>query len=696
MKRILSRIGLIIAFLLCLPLFSSAEIITISDARIIDVAGSGGQLFCRTEDGNVYRCQPDDAVPILYDTGYDTSDYGGLFIADGVLYTLRKSPCQIIRIGQDRPDAPFDGLLIPHFEKRTGARDVWTPYAMQNTGTGLFWMMNVNDTDQAILCKFDLEKQELSSRSIDDLHAYCVHDDGTIWIIQRGMEGRILSAYHWEDATLEKLAVLPQGANGFVLQGDALLFNVKSEIMRRTPSGDIESVMYMPFLCDSRINSVLLDGDILTAAFSSQLACRSIQQGQNGQITLMVLNDDASTPGYLTFHQANPEVEVQFSQLKHYPNTIELAQQILTGELPYDVFRISSSAFDLQALADKGYLEDMTGSLPLLEAVLQMEPQVLEIAMAQDRLVAVPCGIHGSYTAYMADNLRQAGLSDQDIPRSYDAFYDFMINWHASGAGEDDAFCLFSIEQGDVFPFFLKELLKANIACYASQRKPVTFDTEEFRSLLTKCRQAAEAVEQENLAGYVLFELGYGRITDRQVIPLALTDAAEAVIPVIMDFYVINPLSANKQQALAYIESCVAAYTQEQRLQLYPAYREPIVNPAYTAYMHQWATEEEALKSKLDTRDNAQRAEVQHLLDDHQLRRNNAPAQYDISPDDIAYYKEQIAPRMFIPNSSMMDLTVHDTFAFETSISRYLDGNMSDDQFIEALENVCQMIAMEK
>lgn len=698
MKR---HLHLLAILMVCIMSFSNcalAEIFTAPDGRIVDVTGDETAIYIRTELGEIQKFATGDSSALPFADGYSSNEFGGLFTYQGNVYTICLANHQFTLVGTKNDDASLNGIAIPNFEERTKAQDIWRPFCMTSTEYGIFWLMNVNYSDEALLCRYDVANQDFSCRTIDSLHAYCVQDENTIFVVQRGMENRILSEYHWADESLTQLALLPQGANGFALASDGLIFNVNTEVMKRGMDGKIETVMYMPFPCDSRINSILVQDDLLTAAFSSQLAVRSLRNADAEKSTLVILNDNASTPGYTGFQQNNPNVEVQFSYLDEYPDTIELAQKILTGELQYDVFRISSTDFALETLAAKGYLQDLTDNTSLLESVMQMEPKATEAAMYNDCLFAIPCSIYGNYAAYNTDSFSKAGIDMKTVPQSYQSFYDFILSWDGgSPQNEEDEFCLFSIEHENVLPYFLKELLKANIASYTSANTSVSFNTEQFRQLLEKCKKAAAFVESEDVAGYSLFELGTSRIISSQLLTLSLVENEKPVIPVVMEFYVVNPMSTNKQMAQAYIQECVAAYTPEQKLQLYPEYTEPIISQGYTDYMNQWGNEKETLEVQpAGTTDEAERRSVQDLLDAHIAgKEQRAPEMFDISPKDIAFYKSRIAPYMFVPNTAMMCLTVNDQFAFESAIKRYLNGNTSDDQFISEAESVCKMIEME-
>ena len=689
MKKIFLLLCIVLACLLCLAGIASADIVELPEesGRIWDITNIDRTVYVRTSRGQVYAFQPDSGTLSLYDSGYAASDYDGLFAVDGILYTIRKDAYQFVGVGENAHGAPLDGFVIPDFKKITHAREGWDIFNVRNTSSGLFWMMNPGDTDGACLCRFDPEKKKLTCRSIQNFHEYGVSESGDIWIIQTGEGGRILSSCNWKSGKLTKAAVLPRAANGFVMQDDSLIWNDREDISRRMPDGTAEHVMYMPVTHSNRINSLLIENDLLVNARDSMLACKSIRKALESTEALTVLDIGTQDKGEYAFHSEHPEIEIRKERLYDYSTDFdELYRKLLSGELEYDVLRISTSHIDLPALAEKGCLADLSSSSSLLEAVQQMEPRLLDTVMPDGRLLAVPCEIHGRFTKYYADNLAFADFSPEDLPSTYNEFYDFILNWKQAPLKNHGKFMPFF---DDASPYLLADLVKTVIAEHIIRQQPLTFDTQTFRSLLQKCRQAAASAKKEN-GHRMFFELNSGLIVDRQTMLLTLDGGPVSAIPVAMDYYVINPMSTHMDLAISYVEACVAQYTPEQKLQLYPAYTEPIRYDGYDEFLREWTAEKEALEAQLAAAGEKDRAKYQKELDEHMEYLFDGPDEYYTSPEDIAFYKKEIAPYLFIPDIAASRLLFNGDEPFWTVIDNLLEGRLTDDQFIAELSSLCR------
>jgi hypothetical protein len=141
--------------------------------------------------------------------------------------------------------------------------------------------------------------------------------------------------------------------------------------------------------------------------------------------------------------------------------------------------------------------------------------------------------------------------------------------------------------------------------------------------------------------------------------------------------------------AISYVEACGAQYTPEQKLQLYPAYTEPVKYDGYESFIREWTEQKEALEAQLSAAGEKSRAKYQKMLDEHMDDLISGPAEYIISPEDIAFYKNEIAPRIFIPDISVSRLLFSDEMPFRTITDEWLKGRLTDDQFIAELDSAC-------
>ena len=189
----------------------------------------------------------------------------------------------------------------------------------------------------------------------------------------------------------------------------------------------------------------------------------------------------------------------------------------------------------------------------------------------------------------------------------------------------------------------------------------------------------------------MFFELNcQSPIVDRQNMLLSLEGEPVSSVPVSVDCYVINPMSTHMDLAISYVEACVAQYTPEQKLQLYPAYTEPVRYEGYNEFIREWTAEKEALEAQLAAAGEKDRVKYQKELDEHMEYLLEGPDEYYTSPEDIAFYKKEIAPYLFIPDIAASRLLFSGDEPFWTVIDNLLEGRLTDDQFIAELSSLCR------
>ena len=70
----------------------------------------------------------------------------------------------------------------------------------------------------------------------------------------------------------------------------------------------------------------------------------------------------------------------------------------------------------------------------------------------------------------------------------------------------------------------------------------------------------------------------------------------------------------------------------------------------------------------------------------------DGPDEYYTSPEDIAFYKKEVAPYLFIPDIAASRLLFNGDEPFWTVIDNLLEGRLTDDQFIAELDSLCKAV----
>ena len=691
MKRLVSLTILLTALL-------SSTIAFAAENREITVDGMIDS-FVHDDDTLYYMSNSNHQVFALTLTDQEPTSIGqggeALVVIQGNLYTLDADTETLRMIVQKNHQHAVNGVRLP-ITSALGGKDGWNIENMQDTPDGLYFLLYVDDdTDIPILCRYDWAQGTASSRKCGALHTYCYAGADQLYIIEREEQGRKVSRYNWSTKESAFIAYAPQGTNGFVYHQDRLFGSASGDIYQLTDDGYFTLSVKSPMGTDSRFAGCIMHEDWYVSALMSRIVFWNIHQAANASTSLTVLGASENT-GYTAFLFEHPEVTVSFEQLDSDP--MQLMQRMMTGELAFDVMKVTSNQLDIQRLATKGYLEDLTADSYLLQEVLSMYPAIQNAVMLANHLYAVPCDVtmdRGiSYNDY---NWRNAGLTDEQLPHSFLELFQFAQHDFSDLA---DDYALFP-SGIDVHERFLDELLYMRIAENTQLGQSIRFSTAEFQALLLQL-EAEIAIMTKAKTTPAFFRFGDVASLlpgNGRMLPLSLDGNTAPMIPAKISFYIVNPMSANKDMALAYIHSCVEAASGTIKLLLYPSAHDPIYSAYYLAEKPRLEAEAASLQSQINQlADDADQRALQEALALNQAAQaelDNANYKYDVSPDDIRSYQQDIAPYLFIRGALMHQIYTSDGSVFDTAIRQYLDHQMSIDQLLMELDRICSMIEME-
>ncbi len=134
-----------------------------------------------------------------------------------------------------------------------------------------------------------------------------------------------------------------------------------------------------------------------------------------GETSVYFAGCDPNSPEYAAFVEMHPDVSVQTESNVYY-NTQQVLNGFLTGELPYDVFSMTSQSFDIRLLMEKGYLAPLTAQPVIREALEQMYAPILEQMTYNGEIYGVPYGCSILYQCVFAGGMGGGGLDGGGCP----------------------------------------------------------------------------------------------------------------------------------------------------------------------------------------------------------------------------------------------------------------------------------------
>lgn len=411
-----------------------------------------------------------------------------------------------------------------------------------------------------------------------------------------------------------------------------------------------------------------------------------------------------------TFRTNYPDIPVEVAD--EYTSNLEALTNAMVSETDvYDVLLLDCTYMPVNRLMDKGYCLDLSGYPQLMEIAGQMNPKYLERMQRDGKLYGMPVQLSAND---MAVNIRlwedELGLSRDDLPKTFMELLEFIQNWEDDYA--DDFPDIMPLEQVTGKDYLYSMLLDRYMSYQQVQEGGLKFDTPLFKKLMAM----ADGISGEALSGgleegsmeywnqpylftfyYPLSQFDYMRYQqDMEPLLLPMDEGLERLTPANMSVLIINPKSARIDQALLYVENYLknlpaagAAIT------LFPENNAPVVNPNYEKTMAEYQADIAKQEELLEKAEESEKANIRDSIKHMEQFRDEYQQsdQYDVGPEQIAFYREMVEPYVFVAQQSIY--TGGNTSELGNVLQQFFQGAMSSDQFAKEMDNRLQMMRLE-
>lgn len=425
------------------------------------------------------------------------------------------------------------------------------------------------------------------------------------------------------------------------------------------------------------------------------------------ETTLYLAGSDKNSEEYQMFTAAHPELTVN-TETNIYLSTNEIISAFLTGEFPFDTFVMTSSSFDIKQMISKGYSAPLSGS-PLLSAEIRKMYEPIQALLTQDsNIYGAPFYCYVGYYVYSPEAWAQAGLSEQDVPTSFEEYLNFLEAWveRIIDHPEDDiSICnMFDSEQYGAHSYisYLVDRLVSNhiMQCnYANE--PIRFDTPLFRNLLARCQSIGADLytyEPVQKGEYGLFDDLYGMRQLQYLVPLRLTAGQPVLIKGTLYTAFLNVRSEHQELAMEYLENCVTCIPPEVGAYLYRAAL-PVEDPEYKRAMDAVQGAIQTLEKRLENTE-LEPLERNTLEDQLQEKKHQwdgmsvSEQRYLISENDLKLYRDY-GENLYFQAPSIFDPATPEGQNIKQLRDQFSTGYATVDQFVSQLDQLAWILEME-
>lgn len=468
------------------------------------------------------------------------------------------------------------------------------------------------------------------------------------------------------------------------------------QVMQLASDGTASVRAYLPTSYLSSNASALITpaGEYIT--FSNGLFQRDVSKEAGGQQTLHI-SGYFDTSVAIAFQAQHPEVNLALDAISSADGGIQ--SSIVSGDGDIDLYIVSSLGV-YQDIRDKGYAAPMNDNQQLLAHAQSFYPAIQKAIFADDQLMAFPLNIVPE--SWTLNQTQWDALELGTYPATFAQLFDALGIWQEEKAADYPDMCFVDIYGG--YQGYIALLVKQYVLEHETADSPVTFDAPAFSAALQSAMDARTTLDTppegwDSLIMTYHQYLGVGYNDSNRVVsvaPPSLSPGTPASVSTSMDMFVLNPLSKQQEIALEFIYFYYSQLSPDTLCALSPAYQTPQRNANYeTTYQSRQdrITKLEALALT------AEPDEIQDLNDMIAREKENLSRyqtnSWALSQEAIDIYHE-LAQHLVVPTRTIFSngYSTNDEIINQV-ITRFVDGQLTIDQFIKELNQKSEMMFKE-
>lgn len=428
-----------------------------------------------------------------------------------------------------------------------------------------------------------------------------------------------------------------------------------------------------------------------------------------------------TTDEFKAFQAAHPDLVIKRSSV-YYENSNELFGALVTREFDYDVLYLYGDQYDIQQLMAKGYLLDLSQNAVIDDMIHQMYPAIIDQLTHDGKIYAIPHSIYFEYSFIDREVWELAGLSEREMPTSFEALLDFLDDWCDRIEKEPEPnIRIVSSWDADTYnkASYTSKLTEMLINCHIAQLqsagKTISFNDETFKSLLQRVEITGRRIYEledpmDPLASGIKKQLLWHNGTPDfplrmdNVVSLRLTDDQPPIIKA--DIHVLAAYAGTSlpSEAIDFLErDLMGQYNHEfhstDPIYYFYADSQPVIDPEWDDKILDAQDRIAAIELQLqDTNISLdQREELENQLEAEKNRLNTLQSdsyKYIHSPEQHESYNAHVndlyfaKPHVFTPGTEAYK-------NLRSLVDRFAAGLLSAPELLNELENLAWMLEME-
>ncbi|MBR4442072.1 MAG: carbohydrate ABC transporter substrate-binding protein [Clostridia bacterium] len=658
----------------------------------------------------------DDIYAVVNIRAYSDS---GSTLDGGYVYRLELADGKAQLVESDLPRLNWSSMTEDY------GNYVYSRWAQNSFASGdSLYIQTYDDDGNNVLEVFDLTTGQNSERYIQDLYEMVPAGDGRLIVMQYNWseETAHFAFYDPASESLEPAADYPIDQTNYNLpngvcyraENDTLYYVLSGEIWAAQgfDFGGAVSVNDSPVSGGNGITQMTDDGFLLLWDWQT-VVLRNTDPAKRSEITLYVKDYvyiDALDNAYYDYTNAHGDVSVVISR---NGSRSDILQAMMNRDSSVDIYCMDMSASEYNAVFNRGYMAELDSSAKLTEKIDSMYPAISEALKKDGHLYAVPANAYGYTIGVQLEALEKLGMTLDDLPGTWDEFFDFLAELPAKLEGKDVRAFESWYDQRDLRYQLFGSLLESYQNYINAGEAEYAFNTPLLKGLIDRI----ETIDYEALG---VIEMSYDEETDTWYdnyddrTPLFVSSvsvtvqgysAGETLLLSFGDeaprasFYLrvafVNPFSKHVPEAIEMLEVMLDDINQSSQYTFYPDMNEPIHYPDYEEYkvnLAQWLEEAKKARDEMDEEYQADYDEYIAYLENEIA--NIEDTYWMFSPQEIEAYERRVPYLSPVTYDFTNEISGEDENFYDL-IQRYYDGQIGVEELLAAIDKKVQMMRME-
>lgn len=563
---------------------------------------------------------------------------------------------------------------------------------------------NYDEYDKTELAIFDFATQDVVYSGVTGIQSIAQGEDCDLIIYTQDDENAIWKYNANSDINESEVIKLEgmEAPSGMAFYQGKLIYFADNRVYEVDEAGNQLVKAYIPVqyaMVNTR--AACSEAGVYAYPYANRVFLRDISKDGESTQTVLTLMGSVSPDMLVNFSIEHPDVAVVSAQTL---NSSEIQQAALSGDDSIDLFVVSAPG-SYTALKEKGYLAAIDNELLCADAKT-LYPAIQNVIFDGETLLGYPISL--MLDSWTVNETQWKNMELGEYPTTYAELFDKIKVWLDEYALDYPDYTLADIQQMGI-DGLVTMIVKAYVAQNENEDGQVSFDTEEFRSLMALVAQNqqlfAEKNEQWGMPLISSYYMGFGiTYADRDamvmLLPPTLKKGQQQTLNANIEVMCISASSKKQEVAKIFIAYCAEHLDQMTQYEIHPSMIAPVESTTYKARLETLNSELNDLQDRYAKEEND---EKKYTLEDEITAKQEMIASVEdgkwvISPESIEIYRK-IAEQMNVPYQSKFSSNGSSGFEMlsEVILQYCADGlEVSEvNALIQKLNRVADMVYME-